>query len=54
MGLLTCDVTDVPDSALTQAVLLDNVYTINDLSRDSGRLDTEIICLFSGMKRIYK
>lgn len=53
MGLLTCDATDVPDSALTQAVLLDSVYTINDLSRDSGRLDTEIMCSFSGMKRTY-
>lgn len=51
MGLLTCDATDVPDSALTQAVLLDEVYTINDLFRDSGRLDTEIICSFSDMIR---
>ncbi len=54
MGLLTCDATAVPDAALTQAVLLDDVYTINDLSRDSGRLDTEIMCSFSGMEREYK
>ena len=54
MGLLTCDATAVPDAALTRAVLLDDLYTINDLSCDSGRLDTEIMCSFSGMEREYK
>lgn len=53
MGLLTCDATGIPDSALAKAYLLDDLYTINDLSRDSGRLDTEIMCSFSGMVRSF-
>ncbi|MDR1009355.1 MAG: alanine racemase [Rickettsiales bacterium] len=44
MGLITCDITDVPVGVVgSSAYLLDESYTINDMCRDSGRLDTEIM-----------
>lgn len=55
MGLLNCDVTNVPQSALraNQASLINKRYTINDLYTDSGRLDTEVLCCLNSMSVDY-
>ncbi len=55
MGLLNCDVTNVPPSALkrNKASLINDYYTINDLYTDSGRLDTEILCCLNSMDVSY-
>lgn len=51
MGLLNCDVTNVPEKALQtkKASIINKKYTINDLCVDADRLDSEIMCSFSAM-----
>ncbi len=51
MGLLNCDVTNVPEKALRtkKASIINKKYTINDLCVDADRLDSEIMCSFSAM-----
>lgn len=60
MGLTNCDVTDVPRKALDRgiAMLFDNdtqgnLYTINEMCQDAGRLDTEIMCSHNSMDIVY-
>ncbi|MBP7095824.1 MAG: alanine racemase [Spirochaetia bacterium] len=57
MELLACDVTDLPARETapgTRGRLLDGVYGINELARDSGRLDTEILCALGRCPRTYR
>ncbi len=51
MGLITCDVTDIPSEAVWtgNAMILDERYTINDLCIDADRSDCEILCNFKEM-----
>lgn len=55
MGLLNCDVSNVPESALKnkKASVINKKYTINDLCVDADRLDSEIMCSFSAMNIKY-
>ncbi len=60
MGLVNCDVTNVPKEALAskKASLFDNRpiannYTINQLCIDAERLDTEIMCCQNSMEVVY-
>ena len=55
MGLLNCDVTKVPQSALkkSKASLVNRRYTINDFCVDADRLDSEIMCCFNSMDLVY-
>lgn len=60
MGLINCDVTNIPQEALTskKASLFDNRpiennYTINQLCIDAERLDTEIMCCQNSMEIVY-
>ena len=55
MGLTTCDVTDIPSSAISgSAMILDEHYTINELCTDADRLDSEILCNFKQMEWRYE
>ncbi|HOX19228.1 MAG TPA: alanine racemase C-terminal domain-containing protein, partial [Spirochaetales bacterium] len=57
MELLACDVTELPareTAPETRGRLLDGIYGINELARDSGRLDTEILCALGRCPRIYR
>ena len=51
MGLITCDVTDIPSEAVWtgNAMILDEHYTVNELCTDADRLDSEILCNFKEM-----
>ncbi len=55
MGLLNCDVSQVPDHVLARgkAALLTQDYTINEMCIDADCLDSEIMCHFSSMELAY-
>ncbi|MBN1242144.1 MAG: alanine racemase [Spirochaetales bacterium] len=56
MELLACDVTLLPANETapgTRGRLLDERYGINEMARDSGRLDTEILCALGTCPKAY-
>lgn len=57
MELLACDVTGLPEHETapgSRGRLLDGIYGINEMAKDSGRLDTEILCALRACPKTYR